>query len=179
MSAGFRTSSGNLITFEIEGVEEVQTQLDQLADDLKATAAFVMVSQVGDQVKAWMQDYVLAQGLYKTGALYNSIYSVAVLTDEGAYAEVGPDAANVKYALIQNYGGTIPRHWIAPVNAQALHWESGGKDYFSKGHYVGPSVIPARPYIEPAFEEHQDEILAIMMEVLENAIATELARAEW
>lgn len=27
-------------------------------------------------------------------------------------------------------------HWVEPVNAQALHWEENGEDFFSKGHMV-------------------------------------------
>jgi hypothetical protein len=40
------------------------------------------------------------------------------------------------------------RHFIAPRKAKALHWEQGGKDRFSKGHYV--SGIVAKPFIQPA-----------------------------
>jgi hypothetical protein len=37
-------------------------------------------------------------------------------------------------ASYQHYG-TV-RHFIAPVRANALHWNVDGTDYFSKGHFV-------------------------------------------
>lgn len=175
MSATFLTTTGDMITFEIEGVEEVQAELDQLADDLKERASLEMVTRVGDAVKYWMQQNVLEQHLLKSGNLFRSIYASAYTNDTGAFVEVGPNVEAVPYALIHNYGGTIPAHWVSPRNVSALHWESGGMDFFSKGHMVGPAVIPARPYIEPAYSEHQDEILDIMRQVLDEAIAEEVA----
>ena len=178
MSAEFRSSSGDVITFEIEGVDEVQAELDQLADDLKAKASLEMVTRVGEAVQYWMQQNILAQGLLRSGNLFRSIFATPMTNDEGAVVYVGPNTEQAPYALIQNYGGTVPAHWVAPVNARALHWQQGGMDLFSKGHMVGvknPIIIEARPYIEPAYDDHQEEILDIMRQVLDEAIAEEVA----
>lgn len=56
---------------------------------------------------------------------------------------------NPEFERIAHYlnDGTDP-HKITPVNAQALHWEEGGKHFFSKGHVV--SGIKASHYREKA-----------------------------
>ena len=175
MSANFVRISpeGDPIYIAIEGLETVQKELDTLADDLKAQASLEMVTRVGEKVQYWMQQNILKQGLLKTGALFNSITATPMTNDEGAFVYVGPDNT-VPYAYIHNYGGTIPAHWVFPVNAQALHWQQDGKDRFSKGHIVGiknPIVIQARPFIEPAYDDHAEEIIDTMTEVLDAAIA--------
>jgi hypothetical protein len=38
-------------------------------------------------------------------------------------------------------------HWVEPVNAKVLHWQEGGKDYYSMGHMVSgikPSLFFAK-----------------------------------
>ena len=164
---------GDPVYIAIEGLEDVQNELNTLAADIKAQASLEMVTRVGEKVQYWMQQNILSQGLLKSGNLFNSITVTPVTNDEGAFVYVGPDGS-VPYAYIQNYGGTVPAHWVFPVSAKALHWQEDGKDRFSKGHIVGikkPIVIQARPYIEPAYDDHADEIIDTMMEVLDAAIA--------
>ena len=173
-----RTSTGDAITLEIEGLEQVQADLDSLSDELRTKYAAIMMANVGEAVTGWMQQNILAQRLLKTGTLFRSIFATVLTNEEGADVFVGPNITDAPYAMIQNYGGTIPAHWVFPVTKKALHWQSGGKDYFSKGHIVGgknPIIIPARPYIEPAFEDHQEEILGIMNQAINEAIGEEMA----
>ena len=178
-----RTSTGDAITLEIEGLEQVRADLDSLSDELQTKYAAIMMANVGEAVKWWMQVNILQQGLLRSGDLYRSIFVTVVTNDEGADVYVGPNTTDVPYAMIQNYGGTIPAHWVRPKGranggADVLHWQSGSKDYFSKGHIVGsknPIIIPARPYIEPAYYDHQEEILDIMNQTINEAIGEEMA----
>lgn len=178
MNTNLRTSTGEVITFELEGVERVQEDLNSISADLQAKYAPIMMADVGDAVKYWMQQNILAQRLLKTGALFNSVFATVLSNDEGADVYVGPDVNAVPYAMIQNYGGVVPAHWVAPVEKQALHWIQGGEDRFSRGHMVGiktPIIIQPRPYIEPAFDDHQEEILEIMNRAMDEAIGEEIA----
>ena len=184
MSANFRTSTGDVITFELEGVEQVQAELNTLAADLKEQAEFEMCSRVGESVEFWMRQNILAQGLLKSGTLFRSVFSTIMSNEEGTFVFVGPNTEEVPYAMIQEFGGVVPAHYVAPLGrpfgANALHWQEIGADFFSKGHMVGvkkPIVITAKPYIAPAFENHQQEILDIMTQVLNEAIAEEIARS--
>lgn len=171
----FWTSTGDYITFEIEGIEQVQARLDELADDLQEKASLEMVTRVGEHVRYWMQQNVLENFNLRTGNLFNSIFATVLTNNEGAEVYVGPNTDAVPYAMIQNYGGRTSPHVIRPRGPWALHFQVNGEDvYASKVNHPG-SVIPARPYVEPAYEEHQQEILDIMNQVLDEAISGELA----
>ena len=63
---------------------------------------------------------------------------------------------------------------ITPVNAKALHFQKDGRDIYTRRVNHPGSVIPARPYMEPAYMDHQDEIIFIMNAVLDEAITGEL-----
>jgi phage gpG-like protein len=62
-----------------------------------------------------------------------------------AEVEVGP---TVIYGRIQELGGVI-----LPVFAKLLSWVDDGKRIFAKR-----VQIPARPYLRPAMDEHEDDI---------------------
>lgn len=169
------TSAGEEgIYFEIEGIEEVQARLDELADDLQEKASVEMVTRVGEWVKFWMQQNVLQNFKLGTGKLFNSIFASVVTNDEGAEVYVGPNVKDVPYALIQNFGGTTRPHMIEARNPWPLHFQKDGKDIYTRRVNHPGSVIPARPYMEPAYMDHQDEIIFIMNAVLDEAIAGDL-----
>lgn len=85
----------------------------------------------------------------KTGALVNSIsVSEGKKTNTLAEADIG---TNIIYARIHELGGTI-----SAVTAKALHWI----DAATGEHRVAKSVqIPARPYLRPALDENEPDIL--------------------
>ena len=172
----FWTATGeDVLYFEIEGIEAVQARLDELADDLQEKASVEMVTRVGEWVRYWMQENV--QKNFKPSKemnLYKSIFTSVMQTDEGADVYVGPNTALAPYALIQNFGGVTRPHEIVAKNSWPLHFVVDGKDVYTRKVKHPGSVIPARPYIEPAWMEHQDEIIFIMNAVLDEAIAGEL-----
>ncbi len=97
------------------------------------------------------------------GDLMNSIQSSLVSASAmRAEAETGP---TVIYGRIQEQGGTV-----VPVNAKMLHWV----DEAGKHHSAFSVTLPARPYMEPAVNDHEDEILNAMgttlMNIIEGAI---------
>jgi hypothetical protein len=67
----------------------------------------------------------------KTGYTRNQIVKTKTVFGYEIYFRT--DKAN-RIASYQHYG--TRRHWIEPVNRQALSWVEGSKRYFSKGHYV-------------------------------------------
>lgn len=178
MSDIISTATGDSFWVSLEGVEEVQKELDAMSDDIRSKVQTEMMTNIGNQAVIWMQQNILAQGLLKTGNLYRSIFASVLTNDEGATLYVGPNMETAPYARIQDMGGTVPAHWVFPVNAKALHWIEDGADRFSKGHMVGiknPIIIQARPYIGPTFEDHQQEILDMMMEAIDAGIAEGMA----
>jgi len=79
--------------------------------------------------------------LIKTARLMRSI----TMHVAGRTLRVG---TNVKYAAIHQLGGTIPARVILPKRAKALRWIDGsGNVRFAKKVTVGPTEIPARPFL--------------------------------
>lgn len=82
--------------------------------------------------------------------------------DQSAYAAVGP---TVVYGRIQELGGEI-----TPVTKQWLSWiGDDGKRYFKKR-----VVLKPRPYLRPAYDEHESEILQAMKDTLKRIISEAL-----
>ena len=184
MSTTLRTSTGSVITLDVEGIEEVQRELNDMADSIRTQTALDMMTDIGEHVKYWMQQKILEQKLYKSGDLFMSIFATVMTRGEGDDQDVsvyvGPNTEKIPYAMIQNYGGVVPAHWVFPkgvINggSNVLHWKDDkGNHFFSKGHQVGikhPIIIPARPYIEPAYEDHAEEILQLMQDWIYAGIA--------
>ena len=70
---------------------------------------------------------------------------VSKATDTRAEVDVGPTEI---YGRIHELGGII-----LPVHAKMLSWVDNGKRIFAKR-----VQIPARPYLRPAVDEHENEI---------------------
>jgi HK97 gp10 family phage protein len=91
-----------------------------------------------------------------TGNLAASIVVNVVKSEANrVVVEVGP--SNVEYARLQEMGGVVKARHV-----KALHWvdEAGG-------HHVAKAVtIPARPYLRPAVEENESEIMDAVGTVL-------------
>lgn len=94
-----------------------------------------------------------------TNTLAGSIQTVlADHSDTKAYCNVGP---TVVYGRIQELGG-----WIYPVLKKLLSWidPGTGKRVFAKKVH-----IPAKPYLRPAADEHQSDIVdAISYQLKDN-----------
>lgn len=92
----------------------------------------------------------------RTSTLARSIH-IGGHTHEGAGEDLGGNSpeqvivgTNLIYARIQEEGGEIE-----PVNREYLRFEIDGEVIFTKG----PVVIPARPYLRPAFESQRGEAI--------------------
>ena len=159
--------AGQPFQVEIEGIEEVQAELDTISDYLKNETSLGMMDDVGMALQQWMRENVTLNFTQNpTGTLWASIYYAALPNENGAACFVGPDDAQLPYTAIHEYGVDI-----YPVNMKFLSWIGlDGKRHFSKHVY-----IPPRPYIRPAFEDHQEEIIEIMKGDIYYAIASSAA----
>lgn len=96
---------------------------------------------------------------HSAGALAGSIVVETEGDDKSAEASIGP---TVVYGRIQELGGTIK-----PVNAKELVWTDPDTGVVMRAKRV---VLPARPYLRPALDEHHGEIKQAVEAVLINAI---------
>lgn len=92
---------------------------------------------------------------HSQGGLAGSITVELSGDDKSAEAKIGP---TVEYGRIQELGGVIQ-----PVNAKKLVWVDPDTGEKKSAYLV---TLPARPYLRPAVDEHEDEI--------EEAVAAQL-----
>ena len=91
-------------TVELEGTDELLRNLNKISGDLRGAVALKAVNAGAIQIenKARMNAPV------KTGALRNSVSTIAKQTGNGAEAEIG--FRGLVYARIQEFGGRAGRN---------------------------------------------------------------------
>jgi phage gpG-like protein len=106
-----------------------------------------------------------------TGRLKRSITAGRPFSKPGGMRAIDV-GTNVIYAAIQEFGGKIPAHTIAPRVKQALAFKwpnapaganpgKGGLFVFKSVNHPG-AIIPAQPYLRPALEESKEDISTII-----------------
>jgi phage gpG-like protein len=94
----------------------------------------------------------------RTGALARSIVASVDETGADILVRIGP-AADITYAAIHEFGGTIPPHEIVPNKASALAFASGGKQIFAKRVNLPAVTMPQRSYLRSSLSEMAGEIV--------------------
>lgn len=151
-----------MITIELVGKTELQARLNAMPKkihDALAKKILLLSLKLQQKVQEKLNNNVLKR---RTGNLYNSIRQR--LEDSPTsisgivWSTGGSTGNNPPYARIHEYGGTTPAHEIFPKNARALAFMMNGKQMIlGKVNHPG-SVIPARPYMHPSFDEMKSEI---------------------
>jgi phage gpG-like protein len=93
----------------------------------------------------------------RSGALASSIIAAVDESSAGVSVRVGT-SGDVKYAAIQEFGGTIPPHEIVPDKAKALAFAIGGKQVFAARVNLPAVTIPERSYLRSSLAEMAGEI---------------------
>lgn len=140
-----------------DNIKEVVAQLSNQADLISKGTAVEMWRAMSILEVAIKQNIRVRSGLrVRTGTLLNSVQKHIIENGNTVTGTIGPE--NVPYAAIHEYGGIIPARRIEPRNAKVLSWMGGGGRFFSKGHMIPATRIPARPYLQPALEEKAEII---------------------
>jgi phage gpG-like protein len=93
----------------------------------------------------------------KSGALAGSIG--VTIDDSSTDVSVRiATSADVKYAAIHEFGGTIPPHEIVPDKAKALAFLVGGKQAFAARVQIPAVTMPERSYMRASLAEMADGI---------------------
>lgn len=144
----------------IEGADELNAKIAELKRGARGNAALQAVYAGGLVVEKHAKSNIHEVFSSKqTGGLSNSVKTAAMLQGDGAMAVVNPIKV---YANIQEMGGTIK-----PVRAQFLKFQIDGHWFQKKS-----VTLPARPYLRPALEDNQGEILNAMSSVISQWLAT-------
>lgn len=105
----------------------------------------------------------------RTGALAGSI----VATIENSSADIAVSIAasgDLKYAAIQEFGGTIPPHQIVPDKAKALSFAIDGKQVFAARVNLPVVTMPERSYMRSSLAEMADVIREELSEAVVQAM---------
>jgi phage gpG-like protein len=145
--------------------ENLATMPDRVRQALAAKAVFLAAA-----LQARIQQK-LSGGVLNTrsGALLRSI--TATIDDSGAAITVRIAAgADIKYAAIHEFGGTIPPHEIVPNKAKALAFLVGGKQVFAKRVNLPAVTMPERSYLRSSLAEMAGEIAEGLREAVGEAM---------
>jgi phage gpG-like protein len=104
----------------------------------------------------------------RSGALASSIVATVDESAADVSVRIGT-SGDVKYAAIQEFGGTIPPHEIVPNKAKALAFVVGGKQVFAARVNLPAVTIPERSYLRSSLAEMAGEIAEGLSEAVVEA----------
>jgi phage gpG-like protein len=104
----------------------------------------------------------------RSGALASSIIATVDESAADVSVRIGT-SGDVKYAAIQEFGGTIPPHAIVPDKAKALAFVVGGKQAFAVRVNLPAVTLPERSYLRSSLAEMAGEIAEGLSEAVVEA----------
>lgn len=132
----------------IIGLEDFRKQLERLGKCAREEALRDAAEAGARVVEAQAKINIESKfSKHSRGGLAGSIIVEVKEKATSAEAKIGPSSV---YGRIQELGGTIK-----PVRAKLLSWidpETG------KRHVAKRVMLPARPYLRPALDEHKGEV---------------------
>ena len=151
------------INAEVSGKEELERKLQRISDNIRGRIALNTVSAGGADIEQFAKTNIANVFSDRQhlggGGLAGSITVETSLDKDGASAVIAP---HKEYDRIQELGGTITAHG---GDKAMLKFQIDGQWY--QKHSV---TLPARPYMRPAVEEHQEEIFNDMKEQIERGL---------
>lgn len=145
--------------FEFKDMPKFKERLKSLRE----AAAEVMGKAAlagAELAEGYIKDNIRDQKLIDTSNLVNNVRA-KLDSAEGKMAEASVGPRGVKYARIHEYGGIIKAK-----NKPFMVFQT--KD--GAWHSVKSVHIPARPYMRPAFDEHEQDINDVMARVIERKL---------
>ena len=105
----------------------------------------------------------------RSGALASSIIATVDESSADVAVRIGT-SGDVKYAAIQEFGGTISPHEIVPGKDKALAFVLGGKQVFAARVNLPAVTMPERSYLRSSLAEMAVNITAEMSEAVVQAM---------
>jgi len=159
-----------MFTVRLVGLTDLVVQFGALSVRVRSSVATKLIElteRLERRVKAKVSGPVLA---IRGGALLGAIDHAVDTSGDTMRGRVFV-GAQIKYAAIQEFGGTTPPHTIVPVKAQALAFLAPAKLGFSGGTRGNAMVfarrvnhpgsrMPERSYLRSTLAEMRSEIAA-------------------
>lgn len=140
------------VSVKISGIKELQNKFKDMSETIPKEIATNAAKESGELFNSYAKANVISNFTMRSWALYNSFK--VVVTKAG---NVRAGTYGIKYARIHEYGGVIK-----PKRSKVLFWV----DNRGTSHFIKSATIPARPYIRPAYDEHKDDIIKTMNDVI-------------
>ena len=149
-----------MFDLSLTGAQASAERFDDLTGAVTA-ALLAKARSLAEQLRLHVvEDKLSGQVLHeRTGALKASIQA-EVAVDGAVIRTRVFSAGDLKYALIQEYGGQTAAHDILPNKAQALAFLVGGRQVFAKIVHHPGSRIPERSYLRSSLNDMAETIAA-------------------
>jgi phage gpG-like protein len=143
--------------FQIELRDDFSASLAGMPDQVRralSSKANVLAVALEAKIQQKLSGGVLNM---RSGALARSIIAAVDESLADISVRIGT-SGDVKYAAIQEFGGTIPPHEIVPDKAKALAFVVGGKQVFAARVNLPAVTMPERSYLRSSLAEMAGEI---------------------
>jgi hypothetical protein len=142
-----------MFNLELSGAGETAARIETVPAAVAAVLATKAAALAEDLRRHVADDKLSGQVLQvRSGTLKASIASEVVVDGDRVLARVY-SSGDVKYAMIQEYGGRTGPHDILPVKARALAFLAGGRQVFAKIVHHPGSDIPERSYLRSGLDD--------------------------
>lgn len=138
---------------------EFMAALQKMESNVRSNALKKAAMAGGQTVEAYAKVNVMDTFKNVTGNLANGIQTT-IESESADRVEVAVGPAAI-YGRIQELGGTVK-----PLSSKKLYWL--GED--GKLRSAFEVTLPARPYLAPALNDHENEVINSMSEVLRQEI---------
>lgn len=155
-----------IITAEVIGDREIVDHFDQMPQrihDALVKKVTVLALMLEAKEKQKLSGDVLN---VVTGRGRRSIFSSVEDDGQAVYGITASDGT-APYLAVHEYGGK-GAYDIVPVKAKALHWVSGGKDFFAKIVHHPPAKM--RSFARSSLADMRDQIIAGLREAVTEGI---------
>lgn len=162
-----------MLSLALDGADDVASALDDLPAAVHAALA-AKAWELTDRLYALVQAKLHGEVLnVRTGRLADAVQAEVEDDGQSLVARVFV-SGDVKYAMIQEYGGTTSAHDILPDKAKALAFLSGGGLVFARLVHHPGSVIPERSYLRSSLSDLAGEISAGLASAAQSAVPQSL-----
>ena len=155
--------------FQLDLRDDYSASLDGMPDRVRqalSSKANVLAVALEAKIQQKLSGGVLNA---RSGALASSIIATVDESSAGVSVRIGT-SGDVKYAAIQEFGGTIPPHEIVPDKAKALAFAVGGKQVFAARVNLPAVTLPERSYLRSSLAEMTEEIVEGLSDTVVEAI---------
>ena len=159
-----------MLEFQVTGDRALIERLGVIPAQVRAAARYSLDGWAAS-LSAYIKDSKLSgQVLHRrSGLLSGSVHPLMEDVPQGMVGGAGA-GADVPYARIHEFGGTIPAHEVVAKNAKALAFTVDGILRFATRVQIPDVEMPERSYMRSSFDEKSGEGIAQLRAAVKAAV---------